>query len=93
MKITTKVYVHFQKYEWEDEGSYQVYSFKANDDADRTFICEQEVEIEVPDDYDPTAQRIAALEAQKEKAMSEYNQTVMDINARISKLQALEYTA
>ena len=93
MKITTKVYVHFQKYEWEDEGTYQIYSFKANDDDTRTFVCEQEIEIEVPDNYDPTAQMIAALEAQKEKAMLDYNKTVMEINTRISKLQALEYTA
>ena len=93
MKIKAKVYVHFQKYEWEDEGTYQVYSFKANDDDTRTFVCEQEIEIEVPDNYDPTAQMIAALQAKKEKAMSDYNNTVMNINARISKLQALEYTA
>jgi len=95
MKIKTTIYVHFQKYTWEDKGSYQVYSFKANDDGDRTFICEQEIEIEIeiPDNYDPTAQQIAALEAQKEKAMFNFNKTVMDINTRISKLQALEYTA
>jgi hypothetical protein len=93
MKIKANVYVHFQKYEWEDEGTYQVYSFKANDDDARTFVCEQEIEIEVPDNYDPTAQKIAALEAQKAKAMSDFNNTVMNINARISKLQALEYKA
>ena len=93
MKIKTTVDVHFQKYEWEDEGTYQVYSFKASDDDTRTFVCEQEIEVEVPDDYDPTAQQIAALEAKKEQAMSDYNKTVMDINTRISKLQALEYTA
>jgi hypothetical protein len=94
MKIKTTVYVHFQKYEWEEKGTYQIYSFKANDDDEnRTFVCEQEIEIEVPDNYDPTAQMIAALEAQKEKAMLDYSKTVMEINTRISKLQALEYTA
>jgi len=92
MKIKTTVYIHFHKYLWEDEGTYEVFSFKAKDEADRTFVCEQEIEIEVPDNYDPTAQMIAALEAQKEKAMSDFNKTVMEINARISKLQALEYT-
>ena len=92
MKIKANVYVHFQKYEWEEKGSYQVYSFKANDDDTRTFVCEQEIEIEVPDNYDPTAQQIAALEAQKAKAMSDFNKTVMNINARISQLSALEYT-
>ena len=93
MKIKTTVYIHFHKYHWDDESTYEVFSFKAKDDSERTFVCEQEIEIEVPDNYDPTAQQIAALEAQKEKAMSDFNNTVMDINARISKLQALEYKA
>ena len=93
MKIKTTIYIHFQKFEWDKEGTYQVYSFKAKDDSERTFVCEQKIEIEVPDNYDPTAQQIAALEAKKVQAMSDYNKTVMDINTRISKLQALEYTA
>lgn len=93
MKIKTTVYIHFHKYQWEEESTYEVFSFKAKDDADRTFVCEQEIEIEVPDDYDPTAQRIAALEAQKAKAMSDFNKTVMEINTLISQLSALEYTA
>jgi len=93
MKIKITIYIHFQKYEWETEGTYQVYSFKANDDDTRTFVCEQQIEIEVPDNYDPTAQQIAALEAKKARAMSDFNKTVMDINTRISKLSALEYTA
>ncbi len=92
MKIKTTVYVHYQKYGWDNAGTYQVYSFKASDDDTRTFVCEQEIEVEIPDNYDPTAQMIAALEAEKEKAMSDYNKTVMEINTRISKLQALEYT-
>ena len=93
MKIQTTVYIHFHKYQWEEEGTYEVFSFKAKDDSERTFVCEQEVELEVPDNYNPTAQQIAALEAKKEQAMSDYNKTVMDINTRISKLSALEYTA
>jgi hypothetical protein len=93
MKIKITVYVYFQKFEWDKEGTHQVYSFKPKDDDTRTFVCDQEVELEVPDNYDPTAQKIAALEAQKEKAMSDFNKTLREINTRISKLQALEYTA
>jgi len=92
MKIKITIYVHFNKYEWDDEGIYQIFSFKVNDDDNRTFVCEQEIEIEVPDNYNPTAQKIAALEAKKEKVMFDFNKTVMEINTRISKLQALEYT-
>lgn len=92
MKIKTTVYVYFQKYTWQDKGIYQVFSYKYDDDENRTFVCEQEIEVEVPENYDPMAQKIASLESQKEKAMSDYNDTVMEINERISKLQALEYT-
>jgi hypothetical protein len=92
MKIKTTIYIHFNKFEWENEGTYQIFSFKASDDDTRTFVCEQEIEVEIPDNYDPTAQMIAALEAKKERAMSDFNNTVMEINTRISKLQALEYT-
>jgi hypothetical protein len=93
MKIKTTIYVYYQKYDWDTEGTYQVYSFKANDDDTRNFVCEQQIEVEVPDNYNPTAQKIAALEAQKARAMSDFNKAVMDINTRISKLSALEYTA
>jgi hypothetical protein len=36
---------------------------------------------------------MAALEALKQKVMADYQISVMEINDRISKLQALEYTA
>jgi hypothetical protein len=93
MKIKTTVYVYFQKYTWQDKGIYQVFSYKYDDDENRTFVCEQEIEVEVPENYDPTAQKIASLESQKQNAMLHYNDTVMEINDRISKLTALEYTA
>jgi len=47
----------------------------------------------VPEDHDPRAQQIAALEKQKLEVMAHYQKTVTDINERISKLQALEFTA
>ena len=93
MKIKTTIYVYYQKYDWDTEGTYQVFPFKANYDESRTFVCEQEVEIEVPDNYDPTPQKIAALEAEKAKVMADYQKSVTEINTRINKLQALEYTA
>ena len=93
MKIKTTIYVYYEKYSWQDQGTYQVFSYKYDDDENIALVNEQEIEIQVPEDYDPMAQKIAALESQKEKAMSDYNETVMQINIRISKLQALEYKA
>jgi len=55
-------------------------------------VSEQEIEIEVQEDYDPRAQRIAALEKQKQKVMADYQHTVNEINERISKLQAIAFS-
>jgi len=93
MKIKIKAYIHFEKYGWESKGEFQLYCIQLDDTDYRAFVCEQEVEIEVPDNYDPRAQQIAALEKQKQKVMADFQKSVDEINERISKLQALEYTA
>jgi hypothetical protein len=92
MKVKTTVHIHYFKFDWDAEGRFEVLSFKADDDNYRTYIGQQEIEIEVPDGYDPRAQQIAALEKQKQKVMADYQKTVTEINNRINKLQALEYT-
>jgi len=90
MKIKTMAHIHLQKYSWEEKGEYRVASFKLDDNENRTYVGEQEIEIEVPDNYDPRAQQIAALEALKQKVMADYHKSVMEINERIGKLLALE---
>lgn len=93
MKIKTTVYIYFQQFSWEKNGEFIVFSCKLDDDDTRTYVCTQEVEIEVPENYDPRAQQIAVLEKQKQQEMAAYQKSVTDINEKISKLQALEYTA
>ena len=93
MKIKTTIHIHYTQYSWEEKGDYEVFSFKAEDTEHRTYVCEQEIEIEVPDNYDPRAQKIEALQKHKHKIMSDYQKTVTEINARISKLQAIECAA
>jgi hypothetical protein len=92
MKVKTTIYIHYCKYAWDEKGSFEVFSFQADDNEHRTFVCETEIEIEVPDDYDPRAQQIAALEKEKQKVMAEYQKNLTEINDRISKLQAIPYT-
>jgi hypothetical protein len=93
MKIKTTIHTYYTQYSWEEKGNYEVLSFKTADTEHRTYVGEQEIEIEVPDEYDPRAQKIDALQAQKLKIMADYQKTVTEINARISKLQAIEHTA
>ena len=89
MKIKTTVHIHYSKYEWEKEGEYLVYSNKLDDTEYRTYICKQEIEIEVPDNFDPRGKQIAALEKEKQKVMADYQKTVTEINNRINNLKAI----
>ena len=93
MKVKIKAHIHYNNNVWDEKGRFEVFTFKFDDCDYRTYVGEQEIEIDVPDDYDPRAQQIAALEKQKQKVMADYHKTVTEINDRISKLQALEYTA
>ena len=93
MKILTTIHVHYQKHSWEIEGKFIVFYVQLDDTEDRTYVGPQEIEIDVPDDYDPREQQVAALEALKQKVMADYHKSVTEINDRISKLLALEYTA
>ena len=93
MKIEHKIFVYCNQYAWEDSPSYSVFSLQIGDTDYRTFVGEQKIEIDIPDNYDPTAQKIAALIAEQERAFEEYSKSVVNIAERISKLQALEYKA
>ena len=90
MKNKTTAHVHYQKYTWQEKGEYRLASFKLDDTAERSYVGEQEIDVDIPDDYDPRAQQIAALEALKQKVMADYQKSVMEINDRINKLLALE---
>jgi len=92
MKIKTTIHIYYNKLPWEGKGEYQVIYAKIDDDKYRTYIGMQEIEIDVPDDYDPRAQQIVALEKQKTKITAEYQKSVTEINRSISELQALEFT-
>lgn len=93
MKVKTALYVYHNQYAWQDQGTYDAYTWKADDNEIRTFVGQQEVELDIPDNYDPRAQQVAALIASKQALMADYQKSVTEINERISKLQALEYTA
>jgi len=93
MKVKTTTHIYYATYPWQEAGEYSFYSVKIDDSEFMTYVGQQQVVIEVPESYDPTAQQIAALQKEKEKAQEEFSKKVASINERISKLQAIEYTA
>jgi len=67
----------------------ELWSCQVPDTDERVFVGTQEFDCVIPDNFDPTAKQVAALEAAKQKAMDQYQRTVADINARLSKLLAI----
>jgi hypothetical protein len=68
-----------------------VWSCRVEDSAERILIKEIDIEVEVPDDFDPVPRQVAALEQQKAEALREYQEKVSSINQQLSKLQAITY--
>lgn len=91
--MKTTIYIHFTKFSWQNQGRFEVFSYELTNDENHAYVGSQEIELNVPDNYDPRPAQIAALEQQKQKVMADYQKSVTDINDRISKLTALEYTA
>jgi hypothetical protein len=89
MKIKTTIYIFQSQYPWDDAEKYDVYSVKLGDAEHRTYVGSQEIEIEVPDYFDPRPQQIAALEKEKQLVMAESQQAVTKINHRINNLKAI----
>lgn len=50
------------------------------------------IEVDIPDNFDSSAQEVALLNEQKRAALDAYNRRVAQINEQLSKLQALEFS-
>ena len=56
----------------------------------RVFVKEHTTTVEVPDDFDPRPQQVAALEAAKQKARAEFQARITEIDRQIQSLLAIE---
>ena len=90
MKHTKEMFVHWQKRYADDDG-FGVFPFDMSS-CGYVLVGKQQIEFEVPDDFNPVPVQVAMLQAEKEKAMEEFNLRVARINEQISKLTCLEFT-
>ena len=90
MKHTKEMYVHWrQSYKGADE--WNLFSCDMSEYG-HVLVGKQQIEFEVPDDFNPVPIQVAMLEKEKEKAMQEFNERVFRINEQIGKLTCLEFT-
>lgn len=91
MKVKIKGIVHWHKYAWEDAHCYQIY------DSDMSCcgpefvpIKEVEVEVEIPDDFDPRPVQVANLRKKRDDIRVKAQEEVNNIDEQIQRLLCLE---
>ena len=97
MRVAITAHVHAYKTEqydaekgmWNPHVVYQVFPFDIPS-ADRVVVCQQKVEIDIPDEFDIRSGLVANLEEEKRKVHAEFQARITAINAKIQSLKAIE---
>lgn len=92
MKKIIPIYICAHQYDWEDEPSLSAYSFDASA-TDKSYVLmeRQSIEFNMPDNFDMRPHKIAELEAQKKKAMADYELLMNTLDGKIASLKAIDH--
>ena len=90
MKVTIKGFITYKKDDWRDGDDYHFYKYDMSEHGFVT-VMPHEIEVEVPDNFDPRPQQVAALIAEKQKARAEFHAHVTEIDRKIQSLLAIEH--
>ncbi len=91
--ITKKLYVTYGVASY-NEGDINVSNFPVYVDPNGTppssvIICETEITVELPSDFNPTENMISVLEKSKESVKEEFGKKLATIDQKIQELRAL----
>ena len=90
MKKTLKGFLHYSTSTY--TPGYEVWPLKIVDSGRLIFVKEIDVDVEVPDDYDPRPAQIAALKEKQKQAAADFHAATVENTRQINELQALEMT-
>lgn len=91
--IEIKGWIFMRVSRYGDQPTFTFFSFDASE-GDPTYIklCEHKIVTEVPENFNPRAEKIAALEKEKTKVRAEMGRRITEIENEIGKWKAIEYT-
>jgi len=99
-KVSIPQFIHcMPKLDWQVGQSdvvdmkFTAFPFKDMSAAGYSLVGPGTLEFDLPDDFDPRGQQIAALVKQREKLQQELAESIKRINRTISELTVIEYTA
>ena len=90
MKVVLKQYVHSRRCEYTGKLSYHLFVAEMSEYG-YVMVNEQEITIDIPDDFNPVASEIEMLRAAKQKIQAEAQVKANAIEDQISKLSSIEY--
>lgn len=91
MKIQKKLYLFWVHFDHSEKGDWYVMDSKVEDDGEWTFIREEIVEVDAPDEFDPRPQQIAGLRATRQKVQADAQMQINKIDGQIQSLLAIEH--
>jgi hypothetical protein len=89
-KKIIKGFVHFEQEPWMDKPKFSIMSCDMSS-CGYILVGEQDFEADIPSDFNPVAQQIAALEQKKKDLRAKLAKELMEVDDRISSLQAISY--
>ena len=92
MKIKTKVLVHWHMNSWQTKPEWIINSHDMTCCGPEYVVAaKQEIEVEVPDDFDPRPKQIDSLRKKKDEVLAAAQMQVNNIEEQIQRLLCLEY--
>jgi len=89
MKVTIKGFIHQDLGQFGDL-KYDFYPFEMEAPY-RVIVMKHEFDVEIPDNFDPTARQIEILNKEKKKIQEDYWAKIKQIDNSIANLQSLTY--
>ena len=90
MKQKITVFIHCCKYDWKEEGVFVAHPYRFDDSTTHIFLFEQEIEIDIPDDFDPTPIQIEKLRKEKQRILAEAQVKANNIDQQIQEMLCIE---
>ncbi len=86
-------FITWHKYPWETEARIGFSQFDPSEVASGEYaacaVRPYSFEVDVSDDFDPNPQRVAALQAEKQKVRADFAKRITELDTQISKLLAI----
>ena len=92
MKRKITQFLHWRKYTWQDTEIYEYCSSDMTDQGPEwVMIRKDELEIEIPDDFDPRPGQVAALRHERINILAVSQAKLDNIDEQIQRLLCLEH--